>query len=271
MSIKPLQIQAVLFDWAGTTVDYGSRAPVRVFLEIFERVGLPLTEAEAREPMGKAKREHIASILRMPRVAALWAEKFSTAPTEADVDRLYGDFLPLQLEVLSRGSDVIPGVPELVAQLRSAGLRIGSTTGYTRALMDVVRPAARAQGFDPAVVLCADDVPAGRPAPWMNWRACETLGVYPPATVIAVDDTPVGIQAARNAGMWAVGVTQTGNGLGLSLAETQALPIAELQLRLTRLEEEYLEAGAHFVLNAATELPQLIYQLNRGLAQGERP
>jgi phosphonoacetaldehyde hydrolase len=266
MSSKPLQIRAVIFDWAGTTVDYGSRAPVRVFQEIFERVGLPVTEAEAREPMGQAKREHIAALLGMPRIRLAWQQKFGAPPHDADIDRLYADFLPLQLEVLARGSEVIPGIPELVTQLRSAGLRLGSTTGYTRALMEVVRPAARAQNFEPEVVICADDVPAGRPAPWMNWRACEALGVYPPAAVIAVDDTPVGIQAARHAGMWAVGITQTGNGLGLDLAGARALPADELARRLARLEQEYLAAGAHYVLPSATELPALLSQINARLA-----
>ena len=90
-----MQIQAVLFDWAGTTVDYGSRAPVKVFVEIFHRMGIEITEAEARGPMGQAKREHIASVLAVPRVADLWKEKFGSEPCSADVDRLYADFLPL--------------------------------------------------------------------------------------------------------------------------------------------------------------------------------
>ena len=261
-----MQIQAVLFDWAGTTVDYGSRAPVKVFLEIFQRIGIEITEAEARGPMGQAKREHIASILTVPRVADAWQNKFGSVPCMADVDKLYADFLPLQLSVLSQGSDVIPGIPQLIDELRNRGLKIGSSTGYTRALMDAVVPKAREQGYAPDVVLCSDEVPAGRPMPWLNFRACEALGVYPPASVLVVDDTPIGIQAARNAGMWVVGVTMTGNGLGLSQVEAESLPEASLNQRLSLLEEQFRAAGAHFVLRSAADLIPVLETLNTRLA-----
>ena len=186
-----MRIQAVLFDWAGTTVDYGSRSPVKVFLEIFHRMGIEITEAEARGPMGQAKREHIASVLAVPRVSVAWQNKFGSAPCIADVDKLYADFLPLQLSVLSQGSDVIPGIPQLVNELRNRGLKIGSSTGYTRALMDAVIPKAAEQGYSPDVVVCSDEVPAGRPMPLLNFRCCEALGIYPPASVLVVDDTPI--------------------------------------------------------------------------------
>lgn len=262
-----LNIQAVLFDWAGTTVDYGSLAPVQVFVEIFRQKGIAITEAEARGPMGKAKREHIASVLALPRVKALWQEQFGAAPSSDDVDRLYAEFLPLQLLVLSKGSDMIPGVTKMVDELRSRGIKIGSTTGYTRALMEAVVPVARAQGFEPDVVICSDEVPAGRPMPWQNFRACEALGVFPPASVLVVDDTPMGILAARNAGMWAVGITMTGNGLGLSQKETESLPETELQNRLQAIERQYLDAGAHFVLRSAADLLPVLDELNDTLSK----
>jgi phosphonoacetaldehyde hydrolase len=221
--------------------------------------------------MGQAKREHIASVLSLPRVAGLWKEKFSSLPEDADVDRLYADFLPLQLSVLSQGSDVIPGIPQLIQDLRARGLKIGSSTGYTRALMAAVIPNALEQGYAPDVVLCSDEVPAGRPMPWLNLRACEALNVYPPASVLVVDDTPIGIQAARNAGMWAVGITMTGNGLGLSQADAESLPSDELERRLGLLDAEYLAAGAHFVLKQATDLIPVLEEVNRQMASGAQP
>jgi len=262
-----MQIQAVLFDWAGTTVDYGSRSPVKVFIEIFYRLGIEITEAEARGPMGQAKRTHIASVMALPRVNTLWQDKFGATPTPADVDRLYADFLPLQLSVLSQGADVIPGIPKMVDELRRRGIKIGSSTGYTRALMEAVIPRAREQGYEPDVVLCSDEVPSGRPMPWLNFRACEALGVYPPSSVLVVDDTPIGIQAARNSGMWAVGVTMTGNGLGLSQRAAESLSKVELDERLSQIEQKYLAAGAHFVLRTAANLIPVLEQLNDQLTR----
>ena len=170
-------LKAVLLDWAGTTVDYGSRAPTQVFLEIFRRRGIAITAAEARGPMGRAKRDHIATVAALPRIAALWRETHGHEPGDAEIDGMYEEFLPLQKEILAKGSDLLPGIPEAIAELRCWGLKICSTTGYTRALMDVVAPQAARAGYAPDVVVCSDDVPAGRPAPWMNFLAAQQLDV----------------------------------------------------------------------------------------------
>jgi phosphonoacetaldehyde hydrolase len=256
-------LRAAILDWAGTTVDYGSRAPTQVFLEIFRRRGIEITEAEAREPMGQSKRDHIAAVTSFPRVSMLWKERFGQAPTSADIDALYREFLPLQKETLAElGSDVLPGIPEAIAALRAQGLKIGSTTGYTRELMDVVAPRAAARGYAPDVIICSDDVPAGRPAPWMNFLAAQQLGVYPMDSIVVVDDTAAGIEAGLHAGAITVGITQTGNALGLSAAEAAALPAAELQSRLAGIEQTFRTLGAHFTLGAAADLPRLLHELS---------
>jgi len=254
MNARATRLQAVMLDWAGTTVDHGSRAPARAFVDIFERSGVAITEAEARGPMGRAKRDHIATIIALPRVSDAWRARHGRAPSEADVDRLYDDFLPLQQQTLARHADVIPGVPQVVAECRRRGLKIAGSTGYTRALMDVLEPIARAHGYAPDVSLCADDVPRGRPAPWMLFRAAEQLGVYPMSAVVAVDDTPVGIEAGCNAGAWTVGVTRTGNGLGLSREEVDALDRHALEARLAAVAGDLRQAGAHYVIESVADL-----------------
>ncbi len=256
--------RAVLLDWAGTTVDYGSCAPATVFLEIFRRKGVVITTTEAREPMGRAKHDHIATIAAMPRVRDLWRQVHGRDPAPSDVDEMYRDFLPLQKEVLSRGSDVIPGVPEAIARCRAMGLRIGSSTGYTRELMEVVAPVAATGGYVPDVIVCSDDVPAGRPAPWLNFRAAERLGVFPMSQLLVVDDTPVGITAGLNAGCCTVAVSQTGNVLGMSLSEIQALPPEQLEGRLQAISANFRAMGAHHVIPSVAALPALIQSLHTG-------
>ena len=263
MTTIQLPLKAVILDWAGTTVDYGSRAPTQVFLEIFRRRGVEITEAEARGPMGRAKREHIATVAALPRVAALWNQIYGHEPRDADVQAMYDEFLPLQKEVLARGSDVIPGVPAAIATCRALGLKIGSTTGYTRELMDVVAPLAARQGYAPDVIVCSDEVTAGRPAPWMNVRAAEHLGAFPMNSILVVDDTPVGIEAGRNAGAITVAVTRTGNSLGLSVDEIAALTPADLNARLAAIEQDFRNAGADFVIDSVAELPDLFAELQK--------
>jgi phosphonoacetaldehyde hydrolase len=252
------RIRAVLFDWAGTTVDHGSLAPVRAFCGAFATLGVPITDAEARGPMGRAKRDHIAQILAIPRVQTAWRAEHGRDPAQADVDALYQRFLPLQKEVLSRHSDVIAGVPEVVDWLRRQGVRIGSSTGYTAELMQVVLPLAKAGGYEPEVMVCTDDVPEGRPAPWLNFLAAQRLGIYPLSEVLVVDDTPVGIEAGRHAGALTVAIARTGNALGLSVADLEALPTDELNRRLQPIREDFYAAGAHHVLDSVADLRSLV-------------
>lgn len=258
------QTKAVLLDWAGTTVDYGSRAPTQVFLEVFRRRGVDITVEEARGPMGRAKHEHIAMVAALPRVAESWREQHGAVPTKTDVKAMYADFLPLQKKILKQGSDVISGIPQAIAELRRQGIRIGSTTGYTRELMEVVIPIAAAGGYEADVVVCSDEVSTGRPAPWMNVRAAELLGMFPFDHIVVVDDTPVGIEAAKNAGMTAVGVSLTGNGLGLSENEVSQIPEATLRQRLQQIESDFRHAGADYVIKSVAELPGLLNRISQG-------
>ena len=251
-------IEAIIFDWAGTTVDYGSRAPADVFIEVFRRNGVEITVAEARGPMGRAKRDHIVAIATLPRVAALWFERYGRSPSDIDIDQMYYDFLPIQKQALFTGTDVIPGVPEAIEKLRSRGLKIGSSTGYARELMNIVVPIAESAGYSPDVVICADDVPSGRPAPWMNFLAAQQLGVYPMDRILVVDDTPIGIEAGLNAGAITVGVTKTGNSLGLSESEVSQLSQSDLQSRLAKIESDFQAIGAHFTIPSVADLPDLL-------------
>src|SRR5579862_4840143 len=90
-------LKAAILDWAGTAVDFGSVAPVRALTHLFHNCGVPITEEEARQDMGLLKTDHIRSILAMPRVRDAWAVESRAAPSEADVERLFTEFVPIQL------------------------------------------------------------------------------------------------------------------------------------------------------------------------------
>jgi phosphonoacetaldehyde hydrolase len=265
------QLSAVVFDWAGTMVDFGSRAPAAVFIEVFRRRGVAITSAEARAPMGMAKREHIAALAAMPEVHARWVAAQGQPAGDADIDEMYDEFLPLQLETLSDHCDLIPGAAEAAEACRALGCKLGSSTGYTHELMEIVLPAAAEQGYAPDCCLCAGDTAAGRPAPWLLFRAAEMLNVYPMARILKVDDTLVGIEAGRNAGAWTAGITRTGNLVGLSEAELAALPSAEQQMLVQAAHAKFTTSGAHYVVESVADIPQVVTQINRRLAAGERP
>lgn len=265
-------LTGIVFDWAGTVADHGSRAPVATLQEIFEHACLPITVAEARLSMGIAKRSHIASILALPRVSSEWRRMHGAIPSEEDVERLYADFVPRQLACLERHSDVIAGVVPAIEQLRRRGLKIGSTTGYTRPMLDCLLAFARLQGFSPDCAICPDDVPGGgRPAPWMCYLNAIRLQVSPLWSMIKVGDTPSDIAEGRNAGMWTIGVTRTGNEVGLTAAEWGAVAGPQRSYALEKAAIRLRRAGAHYVAESVADILELVDEIDARVTAGERP
>ena len=264
-------IQAVILDWAGTTVDHGSVAPVMAFIETFRLHDVEISVEEARAPMGMHKCDHIRALTQMPMVAALWQAAHGRLPNEADVAGMYEEFIPLQLKVLADYADPIPGAVETVSDLRQRGIKIGSTTGYNRQMMNVLVPAAVRRGFQPDSVVCVSDVPAGRPEPWMALRSAMELRAYPPALVVKVGDTVPDIAEGLNAGMWTVAVALTGNELGLTTEELAALLPDELETRRERAHLRLADAGAHYVIDGIWSLPQVLEDIDQRLDSGEQP
>lgn len=264
-------LKAVVFDWAGTMVDFGSRAPMGVFVEAFARFGVGIGVAEARGPMGRPKRDHVAALMAMPRIAAAWTERHGHPPGEADVDAVYEVFVPMNVAVAADYSEMIPGAIDTVHELRRRGLKIGSTTGYTREIMAKVLPRAAAAGYEPDNLVCAGDLAEGRPGPLMMYRTMADLGVYPPSAIVKVDDTAPGIAEGLAAGTWTVGVTASGNGVGLSLDEWNALPPADRRLRADLAGDALRRAGAHYLIDTVAALPGVLDEIEARMARGERP
>jgi phosphonoacetaldehyde hydrolase len=269
---KPLSfLKAIVFDWAGTVVDFGSCAPAAVFQRVFRERGVSITAGQAREPMGMAKREHIEAILNMPSVKNEWKQTFGREFNDGDIDAMYEQFLPLQMQILGNHSELIPGAADAVHECRAMGLKIGSTTGYTRELMKVVSAAARLQGYEPECVVCADDTPRGRPAPYLLFEAAKRMDVYPMWSIVKVDDTPVGIEAGRNAGCWTIGVTRTGNCVGKTEEELAQLSEEQVESLCRSAADKLLSAGAHYLVESVIEVPELLRKIDQRAASGELP
>ena len=141
------RIQMVVFDWAGTTVDYGSAAPGRVFEKVFKEAGITLTREEINGPMGMEKKDHIRALLSLPRTGRQWKQACGRDWTEEDVETLYQRFEKTLFEIVGEYSVPIDGAAETVSTLRRQGLRIGSTTGYTSQMMEQVIPRGGGAGL----------------------------------------------------------------------------------------------------------------------------
>ncbi len=153
--------------------------------------------------------------------------------------------MPLQLECLVKYSVVIDGVAETVARLRKRGIKIGSTTGYTRAMLDRILQPAAEQGYAPDCAITPDDVGAGRPHPWMIYANAIRLQVEPLEAIVKIGDTPVDIEEGLRARVWTIGVARTGNMIGLSAEDFAVLAPAEQATRLEKARAALSAAGAH--------------------------
>lgn len=264
-------VRAVILDWAGTTVDFGSRAPMGVFVEVFARFGVTLSIDDARAPMGLPKWDHIRALLEMPRIAEAWRAANGTTPDDDAIRRIYDVFVPANVAVAADHAELVPGTAECVAALRARGIAIGSTTGYTRDIMDRITPVAAAQGYRPDCLVCAGEAPGGRPSPFMIYRCFLDLAVYPAWACVKVDDTEPGIAEGLAAGCWTVGVSLSGNGVGLSRAEVDRLDRDRREALNGRARAHLRAAGAHYVVDTVADLMPCIEAVRQRLSRGERP
>jgi phosphonoacetaldehyde hydrolase len=207
----------------------------------------------------------------MPSIRTAWRSRYGRDFTDDDVDAIYEEFLPLQREVLGEYSTLIPGVSQTIAICRQLGLKIGSSTGYTRELMKTVSTAAKEQGYEPDCVLCAEDAPRGRPAPYLLYEAAKRLDVYPLWNIVKVDDTPVGIQAGRNAGCWTIGVTRSGNCVGQTEHQLAAMgPDAAADL-CQQADRKLRTAGAHYTVESVADIIPILIEIDVACRHGQLP
>lgn len=265
-------VHAVIFDWAGTLVDFGSLAPTQIFVDAFATFGITVTLEQARGPMGLSKRDHIRTLLDEPAIQAQWQARFGAPSSDADIDAIYQRFMPMQIDKVGAYSAPIPGAADALSWLRGRGIRVGSCSGYPRQVLDVLLPEAAAAGIAPDYVVAGDELPAGgRPGPYMALANVLALGVGDVRRCIKVDDTVPGIEEGRNAGMWTVGLSVSGNEMGMTEDEIAAAAPDTVALREARAADRLTAAGAHYVIRSVAQLPEVIEAIAERIRGGERP
>ncbi|MEC6797323.1 phosphonoacetaldehyde hydrolase [Photobacterium sp. S4TG1] len=267
------QVQAVIFDLAGTVVDFGSFAPTTIFVEAFRRgFDFDITLAEARVPMGLGKWDHIKAVGELPEVAARWQSQFNRAMTITDIDTIYRTFMPLQIAKVADHAELIPQTERVVSELRSQLIKIGACTGYPRAVLDALLPALTANGFTPDCILATDDLAAGgRPGPYMALKNVIELCIDDVKTCVKIDDSVPGIMEGKNAGMWTVALLLSGNEAGMTLAQYEKADLTTLKKVRQRAQEAFQASKPDYMIDTIADLPRVIHEINGRLLQGERP
>lgn len=268
---NPSKTQAVILDWAGTVVDFGSFAPTQIFVEAFGEFDVQVSIEEARGPMGMGKWDHIRTLCNVPAISERYAKVFGRAPTDDDVTAIYNRFMPLQIEKIATHSALIPGALDTITALRNDGLKIGSCSGYPAVVMAKVVELAKQNGYVADHVVATDEVPNGRPWPSQALANVIALGIDDVAACVKVDDTVPGILEGRRAGMWTVALVCSGNALGLTYEGYKALAPEKLDSERKRIHALFEGSRPHYLIDTINELPQVIADINRRLAAGEMP
>lgn len=268
---QPQQLQAIILDWAGTVVDFGSFAPTQIFVEAFAEFAVPVTLAEARGPMGMGKWDHIRTLCNVPEIAERYRAAFGRLPSDDDVTAIYERFMPLQIAKIAEHSALIPGALDTITGLRNQGLKIGSCSGYPAVVMEKVVQLAERNGYVADHVVATDEVPNGRPHPAQALANVIALGISDVAACVKVDDTTPGILEGRSAGMWTVALTCSGNALGLTYAQFKDLPAEQLAKERVRIAQLFEGSRPHYLIDTINELPAVIDDINARLKRGETP
>lgn len=289
------KLEAVILDWAGTTMDYGCYAPAVAFRQVFAEMGVPISMLEARKPMGKHKKVHIGEIANDPKVAKRWLAEHKRMPTDEDVEKMFETFQPIQMPLLAKYVDLIPETLEAVDECKKMGLKIGSTTGYTGKMMNLLLNEAAERGYFPDVSVCATGhyvIGSGplqgpllgygkdisRPNPAMCNLNAYLLNVSDNAAVVKVGDTLDDIREGKRAGMWTIGLAGTGNEMYLT-EEHEGLTEEQVKQRdpvgyKTKLLEAYRSmdgARPDFVVTSIRNVPAILRTINLKLVKGEHP
>ncbi len=267
------KVKALVLDWSGTVADAYVLAPAVVFAEVFKKHGVEISMEEARGPMGLRKDLHIKALTEVPEIRDRWTEIKGKAPGQPDVDAMFADFVPMQLDCLGDYTALLPGVAEVIQRLQKQGIKIGSSTGFVRSMVDILEEDAKKQGYVPDASVAGDEVEHGaRPKPFMVYKNLDLMDVHPIQSVVKVDDTTSGIGEALEGGCWGVGVTRYSNYMNVnSLEEADALSDDEIQVRLEKTRTILTDAGAHYVIDSLADIEPVIEDINNRLAQGEKP
>lgn len=267
------KIQTLVLDWSGTTADAYVIAPAVVFVKVFKNQGVEISMNEARGPMGLRKDLHIEQLTLDPVIRERWKKVHNKYPDQADVDKMFEEFVPAQVACLPKYTDLLPGVADVTQRLQKQGVKIGVSTGFTRVMVDVLLKNAIKQGFTPDATVAGDEVENGaRPKPFMVYRNLDLLDAWPIESVIKVDDTIGGVGEGLNAGCWAIGVARYSNYMLINtLDEEAAMSAKEIDRRLNHTRDLLRKAGAHYVIDSIADIEPVIEDINARLARGEKP
>lgn len=264
-------ISGVIVDWAGTMVDYGCMAPLKVFVDVFKERGISITNEEARGPMGLKKIDHIRELSKLNSVQNQFREIYNREISEEDVISIYNEFEPKLLSTLENYAEPIDGALKLVDFIKDNNLKLGSTSGYTKVMMEIVVNAAKDRGYSPDYVVAADELKEARPYPYMIYKNAIELEMYPLCNVVKIGDTPSDVIEGKNAGTWTIAILKGGSQVGMSKEESLTLTSDLQNEKIESARSIFEDLRADYIVESLECVVDVLKEIDERIESGETP
>ena len=258
------KIKAVVLDLSGTVVDRYALAPTYAVKNTFAHFGVDISISTARGPMGIAKDRHFNLLLDNDAVKKAWGHIYGSTPkAEMEGKMLFKRFHTEQLDCLEKYSTVLPKAVEAFEELRSLDVKISATTGFSRDIVNVLRPMMAEQGLEFDYIVAATDLEWGsRPFPHGLYECMRKLGVHDVDEVLKVDDSVPGIREGRAAKATTCGVSRYSSYMAIeSLFHESQIPFAAMNARHNESRRTLLDGGADYVVDSIANIPNLVIEL----------
>lgn len=196
-------IKLVVFDLAGTTI-YDDGSIALCFQQAMQQFGYTVPVDVINPLMGYKKPQAIQLMLEKyePDASKITAELVATIHEQFEQNMIdYYEQLPVV--------QALPNAERVMMALQKAGIKVGLNTGFSRAIANVIVDKLGWMYHGLANYLVAsNEVPAGRPHPYMIQRMMEQAGISNPKEVIKIGDTEVDVNEGKAAEcLYAIAVT----------------------------------------------------------------
>tara|TARA_E500000178_G_scaffold109397_1_gene109133 strand:- start:425 stop:1216 length:792 start_codon:yes stop_codon:yes gene_type:complete len=252
------KIEAIVFDLAGTIIDFGSLAPSKVLIHIFNKFGITISRKEAVGPMGIEKRAHISQLINSKKISLFWKKKYNKKPGKQEIDKLFKLFNPELKKIIKHHSKLISGCKKTINFLKRKKIKLAVNTGYSEEILKIILSELKKQGFYPDISYSSSHANIGRPSAEIIYKIFSELNITMGSNCIKVDDTIPGLLEGVNAGMWVVGVIFSGNEFGKTEVEFNKLSSKDKIIFRKRVTNKFKRIGAHYVIDTIKDLPKTI-------------
>lgn len=273
------KIKTIILDNSGTFIDPYVIAPVKAFQETFKKFKINISSDECRKPMGIRKDLHICEILKNTRVKDEWNKIYGRNYDKNDIQNIYNELIPTQIEILHNYCNLLPKVPETIEMIKNMNIKIGTTTGFNRKMMDIILNNMNKKNIHFDFTVAGDDFNSNeihlgtRPLPFMIYKNLFNLNSTPIESVIKIDDTIPGIQEGLNAGCWTIAIADYSNYMNInSMEEWNSMSSKEqMERKIFSRNKLHLESGCHYVIHEFDDIIYVIDDINNRLSNNEKP